>query len=159
MEISADALRKMVNEGVTSESHHATIKSKYREHTGEELDSESYPTAKEMLVEIENGNGDDAMVKARATVKERQESDEFPDYWNKVVDVSEVNEDGKPLRVIVACQDPHEDKDGNEVCVETREIAVQDLFQVERCEPCQDEYTRKYRAKKARERRQKKNNS
>lgn len=56
---------------------------------------------------------------------------EDADRWDKVVEVTEVSEKGRPLRVKIRCKipvtgDPERDEYGKE----TREIYVQDMFQV-----------------------------
>lgn len=63
--------------------------------------------------------------------------------WELVQEVVEVTPTGKPARVVIECQMQDE-----EVCVQTREIAAQDVFQVSRCEPCQKRAVNRRRAEK-----------
>lgn len=68
--------------------------------------------------------------------------------WAKVVRVTEMGKSG-PTRVVIKCQDPQtKQSEGGEqksVCEGEREIAIQDLFQVECCKPCQERKVRKAR--------------
>lgn len=66
--------------------------------------------------------------------------------YPRLVSVVERGPSG-PTRVTIECDDP-QTRLGVPVCVKTRTIAVQDLFQVHRCEPCQDRVVR--RARRAR---------
>jgi len=51
------------------------------------------------------------------------------------------NDKGRILRVEIACTMQGED------CTKTREIATQDIFQVQRCEACQREFAKIRRRK------------
>lgn len=50
-------------------------------------------------------------------------------------------------RIAIACTDPQQVR-GESICTGEREIAVQDAFQVRRCEACQARLVRKNRAAK-----------
>ncbi len=76
-----------------------------------------------------------------------------PEMWGKVERVTEASDKNRPLRVLIKCTDPQTDREGNKLCGGTREIAVQDLFQVHRCQPCQKRYLQVYRNKAAKDRR------
>lgn len=67
--------------------------------------------------------------------------------------IDEVVERGPngPTRVVVRCDDP-QTRAGAVICTGLREIAVQDLFQVHRCEACQTAVVRKARRTRAAER-------
>lgn len=58
-----------------------------------------------------------------------------------IASVAQTNDMGRPLRVVIECTF------GGEECESKREIATQDAFQVQRCRPCQREYTRRNRRK------------
>jgi hypothetical protein len=68
---------------------------------------------------------------ARAEARETELLERYPH-------IDEVVERGPsgPTRVVVRCDDP-QTRAGKVVCTGLREIAVQDLFQVHRCEACQ----------------------
>lgn len=70
-------------------------------------------------------------LKANKETKER---------WAPVVRIVEMGKSG-PTRVVIQCTDPQTVK-GENICAGEREIAVQDLFQVRRCAPCQKRVTR-----------------
>lgn len=53
------------------------------------------------------------------------------------------NEKGKPIRVVISCQADY----GLDDCQGEREIATQDAFQVQRCAPCQREFSKIRRRK------------
>lgn len=67
-----------------------------------------------------------------------------------VVSIAAMGKTG-PTRVVIECDDP-QTKLGTPVCTKTREIAVQDLFQVHRCAACQDRVVRRARREKAKAR-------
>lgn len=73
--------------------------------------------------------------------------------YDRIVGVVEASPEGRPLVVTVKCIDPQVDGDGNSVCAKTRDVKIQDVFQVTRCEPCQARYVQIYRNRLARERR------
>lgn len=72
-----------------------------------------------------------------------------PELWKRVERVTEASDKNRPLRVLVKCTDPQTDREGNKICGGTREIAVQDLFQTKRCQPCQKRYLQTYRNARA----------
>ncbi len=76
-----------------------------------------------------------------------------PDRYASVVRVVELTKDGEPKRVVIACRDPQSKQgpDGQpiSVCEGEREIAVQDLFQVECCAACADRKVRIARRNRA----------
>lgn len=69
-----------------------------------------------------------------------QSAKETKERWAPVTRIIEMGKSG-PIRVEIQCTDPQTIK-GENICVGTREIAVQDLFQVRRCAPCQKRVTR-----------------
>lgn len=72
--------------------------------------------------------------------------------YAKVIRVTEQTKDGSPKRVVIQCQDPQTKFEGTtpvSVCQGEREIAVQDLFQVECCAACADRKVRKARRDRA----------
>ena len=64
-----------------------------------------------------------------------------PERYARVIAVVAQTASGTPARVIVECD-----------CGQTREVAVQDLFQVRRCIPCQDRAVREARKGRAKRR-------
>jgi len=74
-------------------------------------------------------------------------------YWKNVKEIVETTSKGRPARVVVRCSDPQKVADGSSVCEKTREIAIQDLFQVVRCSACQRRSVQIYRNGLARRRR------
>lgn len=87
-----------------------------------------------------------------SVLKEAQEYSKSVDGAN-VVKVTEVSGSGSPARVVIECADPQVNGAGDSVCDGTREIAIQDLFQVKRCTTCQKRAVQLYRNRLARERR------
>jgi hypothetical protein len=74
------------------------------------------------------------------TLEQRQAQQ--PDRWAKVLRIVDASPTGKPYRVVIACQDVQDE----EICEGEREIATQDLFQVDRCVPCQRRAVNRRRA-------------
>jgi hypothetical protein len=73
---------------------------------------------------------------------------ENPHRFAHVERVTELTNDGSPKRVVIRCTDPQTKMEGGKevsVCEGTREIAIQDLFQVYRCTACADRVVRKAR--------------
>lgn len=79
-----------------------------------------------------------------------------PTRYALVESVVEQGQDGAPKRVVIRCADPQtkQGADGQpmSVCTGTREIAVQDLFQVTACAACADRKVRKARRQRAKRR-------
>lgn len=93
-------------------------------------------TPDQMLERLKNG------AETPANIRER---------YSIVEEILEVGKNG-PTRVRIRCSDPQTKQEGTgedakqvSVCEGTREIAVQDLFQVRRCKACQDRVIRKNR--------------
>jgi hypothetical protein len=78
----------------------------------------------------------------RAVARERELTERYPSILSFAA-----YGPGGPTRVEIACDDPQV-RQGTPICEGTREIAVQDLFQVHRCEACQAYVTRKTRRAK-----------
>lgn len=159
--VTKKVLKQMFADGVRSDTHHATLKKSFREVTGadDNPDKDEQDAIRAGLDVLESAPEEQPLsekertARAQAYVTEMQEDPDVPAYWNKVVGVAETNDEGKPTRVVIACQDPQENGDGESVCVKQRTIFTQDLFQVSRCETCQDRYMQLYRNKRARIRR------
>lgn len=79
--------------------------------------------------------------------------DQDSETYGKVSKILEVSEANKPLRLEILCQDPQTTRDGKSVCAKKREVKIQDLHQVTRCEPCQSRRLQLYRNERARARR------
>lgn len=79
-----------------------------------------------------------------------------PERYKNVLRVTEQTKDGAPKRVVVACTDKQfkQAPDGTLVteCEGEREIATQDLFQVDSCAWCADRKVRKARRNRAKAR-------
>lgn len=91
-----------------------------------------------------------------ALAKAKQEN---PHRFKNVVRVVELTNDGEPKRVVIQCSDPQFKTEGSgesakqvSVCAGEREIAIQDLFQVYRCQPCADRAVRIARRQAAKKR-------
>lgn len=69
-----------------------------------------------------------------------------PGRYANVIEVTELTKDGEPKRVVIKCSDPQTKHDAGgqvvSVCETTREIAVQDLFQVQCCAACAERKVR-----------------
>lgn len=61
--------------------------------------------------------------------------------YTHITKVAQLNDKGRILRVIIACTFKGDD------CSKLREIATQDAFQVQRCSPCQREFSKVRRRK------------
>jgi hypothetical protein len=89
----------------------------------------------DMLERLKNAEATPAHIRERFSIVE---------------EILEVGKNG-PTRVRIRCSDPQTKQDPSDatkqisVCEGTREIAVQDLFQVRRCKACQDRVIRKNR--------------
>lgn len=86
------------------------------------------------------------LEQALASAKEKD-----PARYGHVVRVVELTKEGNPKRVVITCQDPQIKQEGDKaisVCIKEREIAVQDLFQVRRCEPCADRVVKRARRRR-----------
>ena len=92
---------------------------------------------------------EELMTDAKAFVKAHAS----PDY-ERIKEVIEATPNGRPARVVIVCADPQMNGSGDSVCEKTREIAIQDLHQVQRCVPCQKRSVQTYRNRLAQKRRQ-----
>lgn len=134
-------IRKLAEQGITSTTHHATIKSSFKAIEGRLPTKDEVEAIRALVDEVETEKAApkmtpaEAMKRAKEIVKERAE-DEDMEGWTNVRRVVQAGPDGLPVRVEIECQDPQE-RGGESVCVGKREIAAQDVFQVTRCEPCQ----------------------
>jgi|GEM_PF-3832708 len=110
---------------------------------GEAVATDDAPVAEEAPAHVETPAADEASKteaeplpewdEARKKEYIREMAQEDPN-WLKVVDIAKINAKGKPTRVVIECQHPG--------CIETREIATQDLFQVRYCVEHQKEAAR-----------------
>lgn len=150
MKLTTKVLATLVAAGIEPDTHHATIRKTCREQFDWSPDSDELQDLREALSEYEpeeQVSQEDLLDMAEVF------GDAEYDDWNKVIEVTEATEKGRPARVTIECQDPQVDGNGESVCVKTRNIAIQDLFQVERCESCQARTVQLYRNRLARERR------
>lgn len=155
----AHTARQILSAGITAKSHHETIKKAFRANGWTDLtivemraaleqaaqvvesearaETEANPVVKrgrarnaEKVVEVlentvaaaaKRTKGEPKQVR-RVTLKEVQA---VGGKWSKVVAIAAHGKKGQPSRVIIRCQ--------AEGCSNTREIATQDLFQVNTC--------------------------
>ena len=94
---------------------------------------------------------DELLEMAEAFVKTEAKTKGSP--YRNIVKVVEATTAGKPARVVVKCTDPQVNGNGDSVCSNDREIAIQDLHQVKRCLTCQKRQVQLYRNQLARQRR------
>lgn len=158
MNITQKTLKKLAKAGITSTAKASQIKASLAEITDEEPSKqdikdirEGLSVMEEMAGEQEEASPDELLAQAKKALKEMKAGDER---YSNAVEVTEASPNGRPVRVTVKCQDPQVDSEGTSVCSKTREVAIQDVFQVKRCDSCQSRYTQIYRNKLARERRQ-----
>ncbi len=130
-------IAQLVANGIASTDHHAKVKKAIEEATDQKPSKEDYQRIKGLLEQVEQEPKAEVV-----TLEERQALE--PDKWGKVVRIVEASPEGKPYRVVIACQDVQDE----EICEGEREIATQDLFQVERCVPCQRRAMNRRRAQK-----------
>lgn len=156
-QVNQELVQELYDEGIRSDTHHMTLKSAFKEATG----SEKNPTKDQQeeirtgLEILDNAQAQEAVAAAEGDAEAyvKQQKKENPEDWGKVREPREWNEKGVATRVLIECQNPQVNSKGDSICDETREIAVQDLFQVTRCVPCQNRYTQLYRNERARIRR------
>jgi hypothetical protein len=110
--------------GIKASAHHMVIKSATRKAFGFTPDKDEIATIRSYIKAPTPANQGTALAGPTR---------ELP---SQVLRVTEFGKSGKALRVVIECQDPQTLK-GESVCIGEREIAVQDVFQVRRCVPCQ----------------------
>lgn len=106
---------------------------------------------KKVKKEVVERSADELMADAKGYVKTQSKTISA---YERIQSVLEATGSGRPARVVVTCSDPQENGNGKSVCEKTREIAIQDLFQVVRCIPCQKRSVQLYRNRLARKRRE-----
>jgi hypothetical protein len=153
-----DVIVALQAKGLNGNSPHAQIRKAYKEVTGENLEMKDLPDLRQRLGGVVEKEKPAAKPKAVKEEKEPKEKKELakkepkakptaeqalakqlalnPDRWRKVVRVTEQGDEGNITRVVIKCQNPQKIGDV-EICKGEREIAVQDLFQVNNCQPCQ----------------------
>lgn len=161
MKVTKKLIQTLVQRGVEDDVHHATLKKEIREIQGEDAvpTTEQQTEIRERIAAFDPADLPEPATEedAFAYIQEMKDTNQGGDgRWNRVVRPTEWNEDGVVTRVVIRCVDPQETSDGESVCEEEREIAVQDLFQVMRCQACQDRAVQLYRNRRARERRKEK---
>jgi hypothetical protein len=108
------------------------------------------------VVKAATGGGKTAKVLPTLTEALETARKENPIRYEHVTAVASLTKDGKPARVVILCADPQtkQGADGKaiSVCEGTREIAVQDLFQVRCCAACADRKVRKARRERTKAR-------
>jgi hypothetical protein len=163
-----DVVAQLQAKGLTGNSPHAAIRKAYKEVTGENLEMKDLPDLRQKLGGVvEKPESKEAKKAAQQAKKEdkaeaKAEKKEAPKKepkpiptaeqalqkqkglnpkrWNKVNRVVSQGPDGNITRVVIQCQNPQ--KIGEvDICKGEREIAVQDVFQVNNCEPCQRRLT------------------
>lgn len=139
-----DGARFLNQNGIDSGAHHATIKKEFKAATGQALDKDTLASVREAMAGFEAA----AELKAAGAVEPDPKfnpAEVYGDTWNKVAEITEYGTSGRPTRVLINCQDPQVNGKGESVCEHTRYIAVQDLFQVNRCHACQKRAVAIYR--------------
>lgn len=113
----------------------------------EVIGSEDVATTTEGVAKPDVNAESKAKAEANRKAKAEKTEKELRQKYPHVVSIAARGPNG-PTRVVIECTDPQTKQvDGKAVpvCEKTREIAVQDLFQVTRCAACQDRITRKSR--------------
>lgn len=155
-----DLVAQLQAKGLNGNSPHAKIRAAYKEITGENLEMKDLPDLRARLGGVTEKKVEKKVAKEdkKAVEAEKKEAREKPapkvkeiptaaqalakqkglnpQRWNKVDRVTEQGPEGNITRVVIKCQNPQ--KMGEvDLCKGEREIAVQDLFQVNNCVPCQ----------------------
>ena len=146
-----DAARFLAQNGILADAHHATIKKEFRIITGAVLLKEDLANLRMVMGEIQ----DEAQIEETAVAPDLSFDGNavYGEDWDRVIEVAEYGKRGQPTRVVIKCDDEQVDGSGNSVCEDHREIAIQDLFQVQRCYSCQKRRLQIYRNELARKRR------
>lgn len=105
--------------------------------------------AKPSAVKVEEEVSQEDLLDAAKLAVKKAKKDGDKRFAN-VIEVTEATSKGNPARVVIECTDGSSPK-----CEKTREIAVQDLFQVSRCTACQRRVVSQYRGELAKRRRAK----
>ena len=149
MEITAKHVKALVAAEVTADSHHSSIKKIFKAAFDHTPDKEEIAAIRTAL----SGTADppspaDLLDQAQSYLKGLGQKE------TRLISVTEVTASGSPARVIVRCVEPQTNGNGDSVCAGEREVAIQDVFQVVRCVPCQKRSVQIYRNRLARARRQ-----
>lgn len=184
MEITTKLIDQLREEGISHDTHHATVKSTIAGITGEKPTSEEYREVRDAL----KGNGKAAAGKAakvptgKKAKKAKASGNGKAKRERKAPEPLSATAQKKVAKEIIAERADDEDMPGWEnvekatetndqgvplrvqircsdpqegvKCEKTREIAAQDVFQVKRCTTCQKRYTQNYRNELAKRRRQ-----
>lgn len=158
MKITAKHIKALGKAGIDADSHHAKIKKAFREAFDHKLDKSEV----EVIRNLMDGSTESSDKPEKETValtpeallsNARAYAKKIGQKGSRVVEVTDVTSGGNPARVVVKCIDPQTNGTGESVCADTREVAVQDMFQVVRCVPCQKRSVQIYRNRLARARR------
>lgn len=172
MKITAKHIKALVKGGITADSHHASIKKVFNAAFKHKLTKDEVEvvrnlmdgtmTSSDSLAKKKAAPGkkipkkkaapvsvspEELLKSARAYVKKIGQK------GARVISVTESTPSGNPSRVVVKCADPQTNSNDESVCAKTREVAIQDVFQVVRCLPCQKRSVQIYRNRLARNRR------
>lgn len=156
MKITKKLVNALVADGIDSKSKVTEIVSAIHAASGNAEEQPTKAEIKEIREALESLEDDaelspeEAESSAKKALKEMKDAD---NRYAHVTGVVEASPAGRPIRVAIKCQDPQVDGEGTSVCQKTREIAIQDAFQVNRCESCQSRKTQIYRNDLARKRR------
>lgn len=144
-----DLAQRLVESGYEPNIHHATLRAAVRKHGGGEMNAQAL---RDLRKEMKRVSGVSIPDKEEEYLLRMLKED--PEKWEKVVSVERWTDDGsKALLVTIECEDPQEDRWGESVCERTRTVMVQELWQVYRCQRCQDRANQIYLNRRARERR------
>lgn len=154
--MNREILEQLAEQDIDSTTHHSTIKSALKR-AGVEPTKDAVAAVRaqidDVIASMEEAaptmTPEEALARAEEIVEERAQDADMPG-WSNVVRVVQAGATGKPVRVVIRCADPSFRKDGSTPCVEEREIAAQDVFQVSRCVPCQKRTNAQKRVSKQR---------
>lgn len=154
MKINKKHINALASEGIDATTHHATIKKTFKSIFDVAIGKEEI----EVIRNLMNGSMTSQEAPVERSQKElvkhaREYMKDIAQDGSRIIDVTEVTAKGNPARVIVKCADPQTNGAGDSVCDKTREVAIQDVFQVLRCVPCQKRTVQIYRNGLARARR------
>ena len=157
--MTSKTLKALIKLGIGPETHHATLKKAYKTVMGEQPTKAQVDEIRKALT---LGTNETPPVRTKAAKPKPRPSAASPEFLGaisgiegpaKILEVTAVTSRGKPARVLIACADPQTNGQGESVCQDTRDIAVQDTFQVFRCMSCQRRAKQVYRNMLARRRR------
>lgn len=153
MKLTKKQVQILIDAGLDHESHHAKLRSQLKKMGFDAVDKDMIAATRITLERVANGSNGPTPDELRAKAEAQAAMVSGANGRAKILQVTEISTRGTPARVVIECLDPQVDGQGNSVCEGTREIAIQDHFQVTRCVPCQARRVQLYRNDRARARR------